>query len=178
MNLTEYCTGIADAIREKEGSTDPIPAPEHAERILAIDTQEDLDPELTTQDSLIGQIMTALEGKSAATAVETCTVTYEECGIGYWAIYTAYINGAYETKIVSVLSNEAVLFTFENVVKGSLLILLGGENINASHVTITGGAEFVPCVLDDDFMTAFDNLFSQPENAIKITADATVIYSG
>ena len=36
MTLTEYCTGIADAIREKEGSTEAIPAPEHAARILAL----------------------------------------------------------------------------------------------------------------------------------------------
>ena len=36
MNLTEYCTGIADAIREKEGSTGAIPAPDHAARILAL----------------------------------------------------------------------------------------------------------------------------------------------
>lgn len=38
MTLTEYCTGIADAIREKEGSTGAIPAPDHAARIKALST--------------------------------------------------------------------------------------------------------------------------------------------
>ena len=36
MTLAEYCTGIADAIREKEGSTGVIPAPDHAARIKAL----------------------------------------------------------------------------------------------------------------------------------------------
>lgn len=36
MTLNEYCTGIADAIREVEGSTEAIPAPDHAARIKAL----------------------------------------------------------------------------------------------------------------------------------------------
>lgn len=43
MNLTEYCTGIADAIREKEGSTGLIPAPDHAARIKAIKAGAELE---------------------------------------------------------------------------------------------------------------------------------------
>lgn len=46
MTLNEYCTGIADAIRTKEGSTEKIPAPDHKARILAIQTGVTL-PELT-----------------------------------------------------------------------------------------------------------------------------------
>lgn len=41
------------------------------EVIAAIDTQEDLDPELSTQDDLITQIATALEGKMGAGPVKT-----------------------------------------------------------------------------------------------------------
>ena len=36
MTLNEYCTGIANAIREVEGSTEAIPAPDHAARIRAL----------------------------------------------------------------------------------------------------------------------------------------------
>ena len=43
MTLTEYCTGIADAIREKEGSAEAIPAPDHAARIKALSTSSPSD---------------------------------------------------------------------------------------------------------------------------------------
>ena len=43
MTLTEYCTGIADAIREKEGSTGVIPAPDHAARIKALSSNSDFE---------------------------------------------------------------------------------------------------------------------------------------
>lgn len=56
-------TGIADAIRGKEGSSAAIPVSNFASRIGAIDTQEDLDAEMTTQDNLIAQLLAALEGK-------------------------------------------------------------------------------------------------------------------
>lgn len=41
MTLNELFTDIANAIREKEGSADPIPAEEFASRILAISTGVD-----------------------------------------------------------------------------------------------------------------------------------------
>ena len=50
------------------GFASKIVADNFPEAIAAIDTQEDLDPELTTQDDLIAQIATALEGKTGATA--------------------------------------------------------------------------------------------------------------
>lgn len=56
-------TGIAGAIRGKEGSSGAIPVADFASRIGAIDTQEDLDAEMATQDNLITQITAALEGK-------------------------------------------------------------------------------------------------------------------
>lgn len=52
MNLTEYCTGIADAIREKEGSTGKIPAPDHAARIKAITTGVDTSADTVVADAL------------------------------------------------------------------------------------------------------------------------------
>lgn len=66
-------TGIGDAIREKEGTTEAIPVSNMKARIQAIDTQEDLGAEMATQEELIRQIMTELEGK--CTLTETCSVT-------------------------------------------------------------------------------------------------------
>lgn len=51
--LTSLFTDIADAIREKTGSTGTIIADNFPETIATIDTQEDLEPELTAQDDLI-----------------------------------------------------------------------------------------------------------------------------
>ena len=73
-NLASLFTDIADSIRAKTGSAEGIIADNFPEEIAAIDTQEDLDPELATQDDLIAQIAMALEGKTGAgTATE---VTY------------------------------------------------------------------------------------------------------
>lgn len=71
--LTGLFTNIADAIREKTGSTESIVADEFPEAIAAIDTQENLDPELSTQDDLIAQIAAALEGKTGASGVDIAT---------------------------------------------------------------------------------------------------------
>lgn len=69
--LTGLFTNIADAIREKTGGTESIVADNFPEAIAAIDTQENLDTELSTQDDLIAQIAIALEGKTGASGGES-----------------------------------------------------------------------------------------------------------
>lgn len=59
-------TAVADAIRAKTGGTEPLMFPDGmTEAIAGITGGEDLDAELATQDELIEQIMTAIEGKVA-----------------------------------------------------------------------------------------------------------------
>ena len=65
--LTGLFTDIADAIRSKSGSSESIVADNFPGAISAISTQENLDAELATQDSLIAQITTAVEGKAGVT---------------------------------------------------------------------------------------------------------------
>lgn len=65
--LTGLFTDIAGAIRSKTGETGTIVADQFPDAISAIDTQENLDSELSTQDSLIAQISTALVGKAGVT---------------------------------------------------------------------------------------------------------------
>ena len=55
---------IGDAIRAKDGSTGSILVSNLASKIAAIDTQENLDAELSTQDTLIANITNALASKS------------------------------------------------------------------------------------------------------------------
>lgn len=75
--LTDLFTDIADAIREKTGGTETIIADNFPEVIAAIDTQEDLDPELATQDDLITQIAMALEGKIGGIVKTTKTINLD-----------------------------------------------------------------------------------------------------
>lgn len=61
--LTGLFTDIAGAIRAKTGGTGAIVADNFPTAIYSIEVKENLDSELSTQDSLIAQITTALEGK-------------------------------------------------------------------------------------------------------------------
>lgn len=63
-NLKSLFSDIADAIREKNGSTDTIVADNFPSVIAAIDTQEDLDPELADQDAKIAELQELLQGKA------------------------------------------------------------------------------------------------------------------
>lgn len=65
--LTGLFTDIADAIRSKSGSSEPIVADNFPGAISSISTSENLDAELATQDSLIAQITAAVEGKAGVT---------------------------------------------------------------------------------------------------------------
>ena len=65
--LTGLFTDIADAIRTKTGSTESIVADNFPEVIAAIDTQEDLDPELSDQDAKIAELQEAIASKVSAT---------------------------------------------------------------------------------------------------------------
>ena len=56
MTLTEYCTGIADAIREVEGSTEAIPAPDHAARIKALGGSDFIEVTMTNGEGEVGYI--------------------------------------------------------------------------------------------------------------------------
>lgn len=121
--LTGLFTNIADAIREKTGGTETIIADNFPEAIAAIDTQEDLDPELTTQDDLITQLTSALEGKagvSGSAEVKTCTVTFsiKNASIENYA-YTKHENGV--TSLVKGSTNYNDDIIFENVVCGSII---------------------------------------------------------
>jgi hypothetical protein len=84
MTLTELFTNIANAIRAKTGSTEPIIAEDFPSAIEAIPVGStiDLDAEVTeqetiaaSQDTLVGDIMAALEGKAIGSGGEISLVT-------------------------------------------------------------------------------------------------------
>lgn len=105
-----------------------------------------IDDELSTQDNLISQIYTALEGKaggssSGGTSVETCTVTIN--GYGGYLSYcaTIYENGscAFKYEALPIRSDQAV--TLSNVVCNSILHFDNGISMVVPNITTTNGAE-------------------------------------
>lgn len=93
MTLTELFTNIANAIRAKTGSTEPIVAEDFPSAIEAIEVGStiDLDEEVTeqetiaaSQDALVGDIMAALEGKAIGGGGKTTkTINIEWCDYEY-----------------------------------------------------------------------------------------------
>lgn len=92
---------------------------------------ENLDAELATQDDLIAQINTALEGKSvpgggtSGPVVETSTVTFSAVDAEE-VFYTRFENG--ELVHYDGISYDYTNQTIDNIVLGSLIhIFLNGE---------------------------------------------------
>ena len=136
MTLTELFTNIANAIRAKTGSTEPIIAEDFPSAIEAIPVggAVDLDAEVTeqetiaaSQDALVGDIMAALEGKAVGggSSVNTCTVninnTYAEQTL--CIDYTTFENGSIVTKYMGTIPQGDTKLT--NVVCNSLIGLYG-----------------------------------------------------
>lgn len=97
-------TAIADAIREKEGSTEPISAADFPMRILALETGGGGDfavPLVVSVDA--GAAVTAVNGENAVsgTADETGSVTLILTAPGEWTV-TASLNGKEKSTAVTV----------------------------------------------------------------------------
>ena len=146
--VNEKMTALADAVRGKTGDTDKLTLDEMTSAITNYTTDATataakifidetayvngnkiigtftIDDEIATQESLINQINTALEGKSAgsggttATAPDTCTFTLShvanDTNLRFY--YTAWENNTVVSKILTVSG------TANNVLCNSLII--------------------------------------------------------
>lgn len=158
--LTGLFTDIADAIREKTGSTASIVAENFPTEIAAIDTQENLDPELSTQDNLIAQIASALEGKTGASGgaeIETCTVTLTDCMMDTRVIYTKLVDGV----ITSCNTLEGGT-TYTDVVCGATIFVYDE------------GSDLVPTTVSGDATVLETNIFNGAGNVYLVNGDCTI----
>ena len=150
MTLTELFTNIANAIRAKTGSTEPIIAEDFPSAIEAIPVGStiDLDAEVTEQEGLIEQIEATLVGKAVSSGieVETCTVEIipplNKNNLRYLGIW---LNVLEDKKIVESdaggtsfeAGNHIVV---ENVVCGSFIVF--DHNMSPDYNIIIDGDEY------------------------------------
>ena len=134
-----------------------------------------LDSEISTQDNLISQIMTALEGKAAGggsggASVETCNIRVGVSTSALCCTYTKYdgTSISFETIVPSTISGdvgEASCYYFDltNVVINSTIFVAQSESGTS---TVTHNAEllyrwnngryFVTKVLGDGYVAVYD----------------------
>lgn len=97
-----------------------------------------LSDELTTQDTLIANIMTALEGKSAASgaSVDTCTLLMQSYAYAFSA--TVYRDGVFSSELNT--NYDAAYDTVTDVVCGSVVVVITKGNYgvatNLSGITV------------------------------------------
>lgn len=118
-------TGICDAIREKEGSAEAIPVNDMKTRIRAISTGENLDAELETQDDIIAQIASALQGKASSGTVQTVTVTLYS---GIENMSCVYFDGVTWQKVNIPFDDE---ITINSMIDS--MILVGQESVTGTN---------------------------------------------
>ncbi len=148
---------IADAIREKNGTSETYKPSEMGDAVREISGAEDLSTELTQQASLITQLETVLAGKagggSGGANLETCTVTVSAdhatnrfSSIGFTSIDE---NGKIIAQVATVSSNTTVV---ENVLCGSVLACVATSGLSGMYETnyvnaseMARGSAFLVC---------------------------------
>lgn len=127
---------------------------------------ENLDTELTTQDALIAQIATALEGKTGASGgadIETCTVTISDAN----SYFQYIIATVFENNIISrYCSTDSSGASLNNVIKGTSVIIVSNNDI----VQESSG-----CIIQELLITGM--IAKEACLEAYITDDATIILS-
>lgn len=106
-----------------------------------------VEEEIAEQDTLIANILTALDTKAAGgggASVQTATVNYLEWGLSLFLVYTAYVGGAFVTTIIdSPYNDSGDPVILENVVVGSSVFVVLGDSMdwNLSGAQLDAGSE-------------------------------------
>jgi hypothetical protein len=122
MALTDKLSNIADAIRTKTDTTGKMTLTEMPDKILGIQTSEDLDTELTEQQQLISELKTTLETKAAGVTINNQDKTITENGTytadeGYTGLGTVTVEVAPPPSDIDALIDGSITEVSSNVTK-------------------------------------------------------------
>lgn len=160
MTLKELLSGIADAIRQKEGSTGEIPAPTFRERILAIMTGHDVSGVTATEGDVLDGVVfvdSAGEEKTGAipkkeTTAYVPTTTSQRIEAGQYLAGDQIIVGDENLLPENIVSGKSI-FNVEGTAKTG-----GGEITSYIWRNVVGnGAQSMILSADADLMTQLYN---------------------
>ena len=156
---------IADAVREKNGTTETLTLGEIVEGINNIDGKTEIpedyivDEEIAAQDDLIAQIATALEGKSipgsgsdsGSSSVETYSGTISDT-LGGSALSIYYTDA---NMIVQETTKASGVNSIDLEVAKNTIVFISGASCNADSgcVKLGGGTgSYAYQITDDNFV--------------------------
>lgn len=156
MTLTDFLSGIANAIRQKTGSSSPIPAPDFADEILGIQNGTDTsDATATAGDILSGKTAYGASGKLVGT-YEDIISKIESQGTSVDLSQTSYrIDGLVNGQTVNILMDTTetssfcipIIFDSASSTSNGLYLGIGGKNNimnqNAFTISINGTSHSV-----------------------------------
>ena len=166
MTLTELFTNIANAIRAKTGSTEPIIAEDFPSAIEAIEAgnTEDLDVEITEQEGLIEQIQTMLEDKVSPLHSKTVTPTADTQTVvpdtGFKGLSSVIVNGDANLVAENIKSGVSI-FGVEGSHEGG-----GGKTTKTIYIDWTDDMDwvcYVRYVSNGTWQTVYSNEASSIE---------------
>ena len=146
MALTDKLTSLADAVREKTGTSATMTIEEMTSAVRDMSSGENLDTEMATQDNLIEQIQAALVGKAiggGSGAFEPCEVTIR-AGVADRAEFTIY------GTTVDELGNPVNHDYISTYSSGTHKFLLAKNSVFLIEVTEDGSGLCTPELVVDD----------------------------
>ncbi len=147
MTLTDFLSGIANAIRQKTGSSSPIPAPDFADEILGIQTGTDTsDATATAGDILSGKTAYGSDGKITGT-IPTAQQATPAISVSNAGLITATSNQATGYVSGGQLSAQQQLDTqpqAEITPGSSAQTAVSAGKYTTGDVTVVGDANLTP----------------------------------
>lgn len=147
MTLTDFLSGIANAIRQKTGSSSPIPAPDFADEILGIQTGTDTsDATATAGDILSGKTAYGSDGKITGT-IPTAQQATPAISVSNAGLITATSNQATGYVSGGQLSAQQQLDTqpqAEITPGSSAQTAVSAGKYTTGDITVAGDSNLVP----------------------------------